>query len=67
MNGSSELEKIAHDLRAPLARAKTLLKLLRDARGVESARYGAMLDEALNELDQQICSIVEKANESKIS
>lgn len=56
-------EKIAHDLRGPLARAKTLLKLLRDARGVESARYCSMLEEALNDLDLRLAHFVEKADE----
>jgi hypothetical protein len=58
------LEKIAHDLRAPLARAKTLLKLMSDSHGSENLRYGAMLKEALDDLDLRIGSIVEKANDS---
>ncbi|MGE3263487.1 MAG: hypothetical protein AB7K68_17040 [Bacteriovoracia bacterium] len=61
---AQNFEKIAHDLRGPLARAKTLLKLLRDARGVESARYCGMLEEALNELDLRLVHFVEKVDET---
>lgn len=57
------MEKIVHDLRGPLARAKTLLKLLRDARGLESARYTTLLEEALNELDTELSKIVEKSDQ----
>lgn len=62
----NDLAKTVHDLRSPLARAKTLVKLLREARGVEGAKYTAMLEEALNDLDARL-SQVEKANESNAS
>ena len=58
----SDLEKIAHDLRAPLARAKTLQKLLSDADDSERARYSLMLADALNELDAKISELVEKSD-----
>ena len=59
------MAKMVHDLRSPLARAKTLVKLLREARGLEGAKYSAMLEEALNELDQRLGQLVEKENESE--
>jgi hypothetical protein len=52
---SLDRAKLAHDLRSPLARAKTLAKLLLETRAeTERAELQRMLLEALEELDAKI-------------
>lgn len=50
-------EKLVHDLRGPLARAKTALKLLQED---SQSEYLAVLESALAELEKQISRLVEK-------
>lgn len=45
--------KLLHDLRAPLARAKTIAKLLKQAPGSAEELVPELLD-ALEELDQKL-------------
>lgn len=49
--------QLAHDLRAPLARAKTLAQLLESASDEERAEYLALLRAALEELDLLIARL----------
>lgn len=49
-----DLAQLAHDLRSPLARAKTLAKLLSEASETERDELQKMLLSALEDLDKKI-------------
>lgn len=49
-----DLAQVAHDLRSPLARAKTIAKLLAEASEAERAELQKMLIAALEDLDKKI-------------
>ena len=51
---AKELARLIHDLRSPLARAKTVAKLLDEATPGERADYICMLLAALEEMDQRM-------------
>lgn len=53
----SDLSLLLHDLRSPLARAKTFAKLLRDATPEEREECIRLLLAALDELDQRLGQI----------
>ncbi len=48
------LPSLVHDLRSPLARAKTVAKLLQDASPKEREDYLRLLLEALEEMDKRL-------------
>jgi len=50
-------ENLLHDLRSPLARAKTVAKLLAEASPEERVEYIRMLLDDLEELDRRIDSL----------
>lgn len=50
----SEIASVLHDLRSPLARARTLAKLLREATPQEREEYLKLLLSALDELDSRL-------------
>lgn len=52
-----DLARLAHDLRSPLARAKTIAKLLAEASEAERVELQKMLLAALEDLDKKIKSI----------
>ena len=54
-----DLPQLAHDLRAPLARAKTLAKLLREASEQERPELQKLLLQALDDLDKKIGELVQ--------
>ena len=59
----SEREKLAHDLRAPLARAKTMAKLLRESgESAEREEYSSLLEEALAELESRLRALEENSD-----
>lgn len=49
-----DLAQLAHDLRSPLARAKTIAKLLAEASEAERMELQNMLLAALDDLDKKI-------------
>jgi signal transduction histidine kinase len=49
-----ELAKAIHDLRAPLARAKTLVKLLAEAKPEEAPELLREIMKELNDLDRSL-------------
>jgi signal transduction histidine kinase len=51
------MKQLVHDLRSPLARAKTLALLLEGATEEERAEYLSLLLEALRELDSMITKL----------
>jgi len=51
---SGDISRMLHDLRSPLARAKTVAKLLDEASPEERADYLRMLLSALEEMDQRM-------------
>jgi signal transduction histidine kinase len=53
-----DLAQLAHDLRSPLARAKTIAKLLNEATEAERAELQKMLLVALEDLDRKIGELV---------
>lgn len=52
-----DLAKLAHDLRSPLARAKTIAKLLAEASEGERPELQKMLLSALEEMDKKIAEL----------
>jgi K+-sensing histidine kinase KdpD len=52
-----DLAQLAHDLRSPLARAKTVAKLLAEASEGERVELQAMLLQALEEMDKRISEL----------
>jgi hypothetical protein len=52
-----ELDRMLHDLRSPLARAKTLAKLLVETKEPYREDLLRLLQEALDELDQKLMGI----------
>ena len=50
----SQILRLLHDLRSPLARAKTLTKLLKDASPQEKEECVRLLLSALEEMDERI-------------
>jgi signal transduction histidine kinase len=51
------MKRIIHDLRSPLARAKTLAKLLQEASPGEREECLRLLLEALEELEERLSEI----------
>lgn len=54
-----DLAQLAHDLRSPLARAKTIAKLLAEAAEAERPELQRMLLAALEDLDKKIGDLSE--------
>jgi len=54
-----DLARLAHDLRSPLARAKTIAKLLAEATEAEREELQRMLLQALEDLDKKIGELIE--------